>query len=91
MGILKLMNKFGNVNYSKQNKTKKILEQKRKALTELEAEQKRRDEEMKREMLVARDRVVDRARKLKFEERDATKTFNRAIRLSEVSLAVGSG
>lgn len=64
------------------------MEQKRKALAELEAEQNRRDEEMKREMLVARDRVIENAQKLKFEERDATKTFNRAIKLSEVSRLV---
>lgn len=62
------------------------MEQKRKAFIELEAEQQRRDEEMKREALEARNRIIEKAYKLKFEERDATKTFNRAIRISEVSL-----
>lgn len=62
------------------------MEQKRKAFVELEAEQQRRDEEMKRETLEARNRIIEKAYKLKFEERDATKTFNRAVQISEVSL-----
>lgn len=60
------------------------MEQKRKALSELEAKRQQRDEEMKREALDARNKIIERARKLKFEERDATKTFNRALQHSEV-------
>lgn len=67
-----------------QNKTKKLLEQKRKALSELEAKRQQRDEEMKREALDARNKIIERARTLKFEERDATKTFKRALQHSEV-------
>ncbi|CAI6361548.1 unnamed protein product [Macrosiphum euphorbiae] len=66
------------------NKTKKLLEQKRKALSELEAKRQQRDEEMKREALEARNRIIEKACKLKFEERDATKTFYRALQHSEV-------
>lgn len=77
------------VNYSRlkicvQNKTRKILEQKRKAFLELETNQKQRDEEMKREAQEARNRVIEKAQKLKFEEMDATKMFHRALRHSEV-------
>jgi len=67
-----------------QNKTKRILEQKREAISKLEAKRLQRDEEMKREAQEARDRILERARKLKFEERDETKTFNRAIQHCEV-------
>jgi len=67
-----------------QNKTKKILEHKRKALSELETKQKERDEEMKREAQEARNKVIEIAKQLKFEEKDATKTFHRALQLSEV-------
>ncbi|XP_027840173.2 cilia- and flagella- associated protein 210 isoform X2 [Aphis gossypii] len=66
------------------NKTKKLLEQKRKALSELEVKRQQRDEEMKREALDARNRIIEKACKLKFEERDATKTFYRALLHSEV-------
>ncbi|XP_008184806.3 trichohyalin-like [Acyrthosiphon pisum] len=66
------------------NKTKKLLEQKRKALSELEAKRQQRDEEMKREAQEARNRIIEKACKLKFEERDATKTFYRALQHSEV-------
>ncbi|XP_025208212.1 coiled-coil domain-containing protein 173-like [Melanaphis sacchari] len=66
------------------NKTKKLLEQKRKALSELEAKRQQRDEEMKREALDARNRIIAKAYKQKFEERDAMKTFSRALLHSEV-------
>lgn len=67
-----------------QNKTKKLLEQKRKALAELETKRQQRDEETKRETLETRNRVIEKARWLKFEERDVAKTFNRALQHCEV-------
>lgn len=60
------------------------MEQKRKAFFELEAKRQQRDKEMKHEALEARNRVIEKARKLKFEERDETKTFIRALQHSEV-------
>lgn len=39
---------------------------------------------MKHEALKAKNRIIEKARKLKFEERDETKTFNRALQHSEV-------
>lgn len=39
---------------------------------------------MKKEALDARNRIIEKACKLKFEERDATKTFYRALLHSEV-------
>ncbi|XP_022168564.1 trichohyalin-like isoform X2 [Myzus persicae] len=39
---------------------------------------------MKREALEARNRIIEKACKLKFEERDSTKTFYRALQHSEV-------
>lgn len=39
---------------------------------------------MKHEALKARNRIIEKACKLKFEERDETKTFNRALQHSEV-------
>lgn len=70
------------------NKTKKLLEQKRKALSELEVKRQQRDEEMKIEALDARNRIIEKACKLKFEERDATKTFYRALIHSEVIMMI---
>jgi len=64
------------------------LEQKRKALSELEVKRQQRDEEMKGEALEARNRIIEKARKLKFEERDATKTFYRALQHSEVIMMI---
>ncbi|XP_050421500.1 golgin subfamily A member 6-like protein 6 [Adelges cooleyi] len=66
------------------NKTKKILEQKRTAKAKLEAEQKQRDEEIKIEALNIRNEMIEKSRKQKFEQRDWTKTFIRAHKLSEV-------
>lgn len=64
------------------------MEQKRKALSELEIKRQQRDEEMKREALEARNRIIEKACKLKFEERDATKTFYRALQNSEVNMMI---
>ncbi|VVC38034.1 Hypothetical protein CINCED_3A011215 [Cinara cedri] len=71
-------------NNTKLNKTKKLLEQKQKKLSELEAKQRQIDEEMKHEALKARNRIIEKSRKLKFEEKDIVKTFNRALQHSEV-------
>lgn len=60
------------------------MKQKRKALSELETKQQQRDKEMKHEALMVRNRIIEKTRKLKFEERDETKTFNRALQHSEV-------
>lgn len=60
------------------------MEQKRKALDELEARRQQRDEELKREVLEARNAIIERCHRLQFQERDAVKTFNRAIQHSEV-------
>jgi len=54
----------------------------------LEAKRQQRDEEMKREALEARNRIIEKACKLKFEERDATKTFYRALQHSEVIMII---
>lgn len=64
------------------------MEQKRKALSELEVKRQQRDEEMKREALDARNRIIEKACKLKFEERDSTKTFYRALLHSEVIMMI---
>jgi len=50
----------------------------------LEDKRQQRDEEMKREALEARNRIIEKACKLKFKERDSTKTFYRALQHSEV-------
>lgn len=60
------------------------MEQKRKALSELEAQRQQRDEEMKREAIETRNKIIQKARCQKFEERDAVKAFNRALQNSEV-------
>lgn len=60
------------------------MEQKRKALSELEATQRQIDEEMKREAVNARNKIIEKSRQLTFQERDAVKTFNRALQHSEV-------
>lgn len=67
-----------------QNKTKKLLEQKQEALSELEAKRRQRDQEMKREAIEVRNMIIERTRKQKFLERDAVKKFNRALQHSEV-------
>ncbi|XP_025419505.1 vicilin-like seed storage protein At2g18540 [Sipha flava] len=69
---------------TKLNKTKKLLEQKRKALSELEAQRQQRDKEMKHEAIETRNKIIEKAKKQKFEERDAVKAFNRALQNSEV-------
>jgi hypothetical protein len=60
------------------------LEQKRKALSELEAQRQQRDKEMKHEAIETRNKIIEKAKKQKFEERDAVKAFNRALQNSEV-------
>lgn len=71
-----------------QNKTKKLLEQKRKALNELETKRQQRDEELKREIVEAKNAIIERSQRLKFEEMDAVKTFNRAIQHCEVIIII---
>lgn len=60
------------------------MEQKQKALSELEARRQQRDEEMKREAIKTRNTIIEKARNQKFEERDAVKAFNRALQNAEV-------
>lgn len=62
------------------------MEQKRRAFSELEAKQRQIDEEMKYEALKTRNKIIEKSRKLKFEEKDVVKTFNRALQQSEVIL-----
>lgn len=60
------------------------MEQKQKALSELEARRQQRDEEMKREAIKTRNTIIEKARNQKFKERDAVKAFNRALQNAEV-------
>lgn len=60
------------------------MEQKRKALSELETQRQQRDEEMKHEAIETRNKIIEKTKKQKFEERDAVKAFNRALQNSEV-------
>lgn len=64
------------------------MEQKRKAISELEARQRQIDEKMKCEAVEARNRIIEKSRKFKFQEKDVVKTFNRALRDSEVILTI---
>ncbi|XP_050545520.1 uncharacterized protein LOC126907902 isoform X2 [Daktulosphaira vitifoliae] len=77
-------NLIGSWNNTVLNETKRVLEQKHKAKENLEVEQRQIDEQMKIEAHRIRNEVIEKTRKLKFEEKDWTKTFNRALQQSEV-------
>lgn len=63
---------------------RKQLENRQKLLADIEARQLERDEQIKKEVLVRRMMIIEKARYKKWSERDSTKALNRAVHKMEV-------
>lgn len=63
---------------------RKQLENRKKLMADIEDRQLERDAQIKREILVRRMMIIEKARYKKWSERDSTKALNRAVHKMEV-------